>query len=286
MHCVSHLDDLGRAVLYNVAPVAPDAVLTAFEEALSDSQSQDELLEISSYAQILRSLAYEPRTFDRCAALLSGIAEAQDVSVRSNETSKLFASLFTIHFSGTHATIEQRLSVVDTLAGSSNAKLRALGLAALKSMLKTSHFSPAQTFQFGARSRDYGYWPRRTSEVKQWFGETLKLAGSLALLDAPPAAEARSAIADAFRGLWHVECIHDDLECLCEAIGQRQFWADGWVAVRQTIFYDSKGMTPEAAERLARLEKALRPADLVQKVRSIVLSEEMLYVGWDLVFEP
>jgi hypothetical protein len=285
LHSVAELNDLGRTILSNIAPAAPDAVLTAFEDALVESKNQDKMRELSGYVPLFRSLAYDEKLFERCIALILRIAAAQDIGEGSNEASKAFGSLFSIHFSGTHATIEQRLSVIEALSRSNDPKKRALGLIALKAMLKTSNFGPALSFQFGARSRNFGYWPRTTAEVKCWFGETLKLAETLACGDGPLATQVLAAIADKFRGLWNVECIHDDLERLCQAIAKRQFWADGWIAVRETTFYDSEGFSPEVSAQLVALETLLRPTGLAQKVRSIVLSEEMIFVGLDSVYD-
>lgn len=64
---------------------------------------------------------------------------------------------------------------------------------------------------------------------------------------------------------------------------KKLFWIDGWIAVRQTMYYDSKAFTPEAINRLASLEALLRPQGTVQQVRSIVLAESASYVGVPLV---
>jgi hypothetical protein len=173
------------------------------------------------------------------------------------------------------------LAVVKSLVRSDDPKKRTLGLMALSAALEASHFGPGYNFEFGARSRDYGYWPRTRDDVKQWFGQTLKLAETLACSDELSTSQVRTVIAEKFRGLWTAAAMHDDLERVCRAIAQRHFWVEGWIAVRQTVFYDSKGFSPEMAAQLASVEALLRPRDLAQKVRSIVLSEDMIYVGVD-----
>ncbi len=64
--------------------------------------------------------------------------------------------------------------------------------------------------------------------------------------------------------------MYDGLEPVCRAIREKQFWREGWIAVRQTLYLDSKRLTPKNYGRLASLEEVLRPAQLAQKVRSIV----------------
>lgn len=278
---VAELGDLGRTIFYNVAPVAPEAALSALERALLESKSEDALQRCKRYVPLIRSLAYDDVIFERCIALVLKIAEGQDIEKDTNEAAKAFASLFPIYFSGTHATIDQRLAVVKSLVRSEDPKKRTLGLMALRAALEASHFGPGYNFEFGARSRDYGYWPRTREDVKEWFGHSLRLAEDLACSDEPAALQVRTAVAQQFRGLWTSAAMYDDLERVCRAISKRHFWVEGWIAVRQTMFYDSKGFSPEISARLASLETHLQPTDLVQKVRSMVLSEAVIYVGFD-----
>jgi hypothetical protein len=70
-------------------------------------------------------------------------------------------------------------------------------------------------------------------------------------------------------------CAFDEIEGTCRAISERQFWPEGWIAVRQIQHYDGKGLAPELSARLSSLEGALRPKDVSQKVRSIVLPEDV-----------
>lgn len=278
---VAELGDLGRTIFNNVAPVAPEAALSALERALHESNSEGVLQKCKRYVPLIRSLAYDAAIFERCIALIVKIAEAQDIEKDANDASKAFASLFPIYLSGTHATLNQRLDVVKSLLSSDDSKKRMLGLMAFGAALEASHFGPGYNCEFGARSRDYGYWPRTMDDVKQWFGQTLKLAETLACSGEAAASQVRTVIAEKFRGLWTVTAVHDDLERVCRAIAERRFWVEGWIAVRQTIFYDSKAFSPEISARLASLEALVRPRDLVQKVRSMVLSEAVIYVGLD-----
>ena len=54
------LNETGRALLRNVAPVSPEAALTALERAMSATGSESAPHPLISYIGILRSLAYEP----------------------------------------------------------------------------------------------------------------------------------------------------------------------------------------------------------------------------------
>ena len=56
------------------------------------------------------------------------------------------------------------------------------------------------------------------------------------------------------------------------------FWKEGWIAVRQTLYYDTKKSprdAPDLFSRLSAIEKILRPVDIIQKVRSIVFTHSV-----------
>jgi hypothetical protein len=278
---VGELDELGLAMLNNIAPVSPEATLAAIERVLLKTDDAEVVRDCSRHVSLLRSLAYDAELFDRSIALILKIALIRDLNDNANEAAKVFASLFMIRLSGTHATVEQRLGVIKSLLESTDAKRRKLGSMALKAALEAWHFGSAYNFEFGARSRDYGYWPSSRGEVKRWFGSSLRFAQVIACSDTPAASEVRAAIAEQFRGLWTQAGMYEELEAVCRAISEKQFWTEGWIAVRQTIFYDSKGFGPEILSRVASLEALLRPSDLVQRVQSIVLSEAVIYIGVD-----
>jgi hypothetical protein len=278
---VADFNDFGATILNNIAPVAPDAVLSTLERAILESKSEDIVQSCSRYVPLLRSLAYEADLFECSAALLIKIAVAQDNGRERDGAAKAFASLFTIYFSGTHAPLDQRLAMIQRLVQSDDLIKRKLGLMALKAALETSFHGPMVSYEFGARSRDYGYWPGTRESIKQWYSQTLKTAERLASSDDSSAAKVRKAIADELRGLWTGAAMHDELERVCRSIAEKGSWTEGWIAVRQTIYYDSSGFSPEVSAKLKALEELLQPKGLVQRVRSVVLSETVTFVGVD-----
>jgi hypothetical protein len=267
---VTNLNELGRAMFSNVAPVAPEAVLWALENALSGADEAT-LCSCTHFVQLLRSLAYEPAFFLRALALLVKFAARQSGDARESEAIRVVESLFHIVLSGTHAPIEMRVKTAEALLGSEDPNMRTLGVKALEALMKTSHFSSHYEFDFGARSRDYGYHPRTGKDVRAWFDAVLKLARTFALSDSPVTGEVQKAIAREFRGLWSDEGRAEDLDRLAREIAAKSFWRDGWIAARRTRTYDGKALTFELVTRLTALEEFLRPKDLVSKVRGLVI---------------
>lgn len=273
-------NDLGHKLFQNVAPVDPETTLRAFERVLSNPSDPGAPSRCNRYLRVLRSLAYDPVLFERCTALMITIAEASNVNNDEEHGDvKIFASLFPICFSGTHATIEQRLGVLKGLLLSPDSKKRTPGMAGLSMALEARHFGSAWEFEFGAHSRDYGFWPRTRGDVERWFSSVLGLAETIACSDELSAPAVAQVLAAKFRNLWSSAAMYDDLERVFRRIAERKFWVEGWVAVRQTIHYDSNGIASEISARLASLEARLRPDSLIQRVRAIVLTEGLLYVG-------
>ena len=137
--------------------------------------------------------------------------------------------------------------------------------------LKTDGFSPPHTFEFGARFRDHGYHPKTREDVRDWFAAVLRFAEPFALSDSTEGELVRTTIAHEFRGLWTDSGQVDRVERLSRAIGAKQFWREGWISARQTRIYDGKRLSADVLARLSALEEILRPKDLFNRVRGLVL---------------
>ena len=267
------LNELGRSVFTSVAPVAPEATLSVLERVL-DGADEPTLRACTHFAPLLRSLAYDPGLFERAVSFLARLVRFQATDGPSERAADILTSLFLIVMSVTHAPVDLRLKVVAQLLTSGDQATRALGVSTLHAMLKTDFFSSSYSFEFGARSRDFGYEPKTADDVSDWFTAVLKCAESFALADEPIGASLRTAIASEVRGLWHRE--PDQLERTCQTIATKGFWRDGWVAVRETRIYDGKWLPEDLKTRLMTLEDLLRPRDLVDRIRGIVIGSKGL----------
>jgi hypothetical protein len=264
---VANLGSVEMAVFENIAPVDPEAILKALEGVAPESLSRRD-----SFARIVRSIAYDPKLFNRSVELLLRYAAAEPEGHGGVDSDRHLTSLFYIVLSGTHAPIKQRLDVLEALLRCDNTYRRAVGIKGLHNVLEALHFSSGVDCEFGARPRGYGLWPKTGTDIKHWYESAIKLVESLALSDLPVAAGVRTAFASQLRGLWSQPLLHGELDRVCRLIATAGFWREGWTGVCQTLKYDFKGMKNEAKAKLLELEKTLRPKDLVQKVRGVVLS--------------
>jgi len=108
------LTEADRAVFEHIAPVAPAATLGAIERALQDADDET-VKRCTSYLHVLRSLAYDPALFERAALLSVRLLLVEEDDHGRKGERDVFASLFSLYLSGTHATLEQRLRVIEAL---------------------------------------------------------------------------------------------------------------------------------------------------------------------------
>lgn len=271
---ITSLPPLLTEVLVNVAPVSPQSVLAAIERLFRSSASSTLLTEKNDsrrrVIKLLRSIAYEPKYFDRCAACLLSLALAEKPSNDSDGARKVLPSLFSIFLSGTHATLRQRLDWVRTALHSSDTETEAIGRQCLASALNASHFTSHYSFDFGALSRDYGAAPRGP-DVSAWFSGFISLAVEIGEGGAKNADSVRELLAAHFRELWSHAGALDSLEDATARL-LPVGWEKGWLAIRQTISFDASGMKPERLSRLRALEEKTRPTTLSSRVKAVVLS--------------
>jgi len=275
LHEVENLGAPGKSMLINIAPVSPAAMLSALERAMDRAEVIQDCSRLEDYAELIRKLAYDAANFERCILLLARLAEADTGHSQREQAEKALLSLFQVWLSGTHATIEQRIQVSRALIESDRHGWQRMGQNALRTLLEARPVASHYDFDFGARSRDYGYWPSSRAETKHWFQAGLNYAMDLACSSDPNGPAARLALADHLRCLWSQEGLYEELEQVCRAVGQRQFWREGWIAVKQTIYYDTNRLSRGVLSRLNALEELLRPKDLAERVRAIALNDRL-----------
>lgn len=265
------LNEIGRAMFVNVAPVAPVSVLDAIERAQRRQGEIGARLEGEEFRTLLLSLAFESELFDRSVALILDLIEFEEPTRLANQVRNSFPSLFHLCLSGTHATVEQRIRVIDTLLRSSSGPRQELGLAALDAMLQTSHFSSVQQFDFGGRPRDYGYFPKTRGEVLKWFRAALELCAALDSRDSKTSSRVRTVVSKHLHGLWTQVEMFDEVENICRQFHRARFWPEGWAAIRSIRRFEAGPPSEDAMSRLTAIEKAIAPRSLAERVRGRVL---------------
>ncbi|QSA95716.1 hypothetical protein [Methylococcus sp. EFPC2] len=276
---LSDINTLGPtqlAMFHNVAPVAPEKTIDALERALNGHSAKllDDLKNLDRYpiAVLLRSLAYEPQFFERACELLARFVIAGPPNNNYNSTKGLFQELFHLYLSGTHAPVTLRLQVVEKLLNSEAVDNQNCGLMALGEMLKTEGFSSFHGFDFGARSRDYGWHPQTFEEIWDWYRSVLRFVLDIVVSNISLIGPISSIIARKFQSLWLTANTADELQEFVDVMAVRGFWLEGWISVRNTLRFDSNEMPEEVFKRLLAIEETLRPTGLLYEARAYVFS--------------
>ena len=274
-----NLADMDIDLLANIAAVSPEGALDAIERMAGESEGNSISARHPRYytfVSLLCNLAYEAELFYRSARLLCRCALSEGKVGQIGSASVMLKSLFHVQMSGTYASIESRAKVIEELVNSEDEDNQELGLLLLSAALETRDFGPYFRSDFGARSRDFGYEPQTQEELSRWFAVFIRICLRLALSGRPIEERARKLLASNFYSLWTRARTFDDLEESVREIHKRKAWNDGWIAVCNTIRKHNKdGLgNRETTTRLHQLEKFLKPDGLLEKARSIVLSDQ------------
>jgi hypothetical protein len=281
---VSNLSDFGIEVLQNIAPLSPERALLAVERAARADQeggfATRQNPHRDSFVRLLRSLAYDAVLFRRCTRLICQFALNEEPDERHSSSRDVLASLFQLYLSGTHASPEDRVALIEELVATESERHQALALTALNSALEAWHFSSHYDFSFGARPRDFGYHARVQADVVHWYRTFIGCCVGLATSDQPIAEKAQAVLATSFRGLWVAAGMLDELEDAAVRLQGVCSWTQGWTAVRETLNFDRERLGPDSLSRLKGLEDFLQPRTLIDRARTYAFAHPASSLSW------
>lgn len=285
---ITELDDMAARMLDYIAPVAQDALLDRIEAVLTvddfKGMKQGYNPRRTTILNLLQLLAYEPSAFERCIRLLIHVADHEEENNSNNSVRNQITPFYQAYLSGTHATLVQRIAVMNECLSSIVAGRRSLGFQMLSTALE-DRWTRFGWNEFGARPRDYGLHPNH-DELVEWRSAFIDVTVQLGTSGTPELAEpARLIMANTFRGLWRQPAIRDKLVEAAYTLHAHHPWGEGWKAVRSTIYFDHTKRNDEddvepLPDTLAALERKLEPHDLIPSIMTYVLSKGAYY--WDL----
>jgi len=278
---LSDLDEMSLRILDYIAPVAPEALLDRIEAELTSPEFNGThpryTSQRSTIFNLLRSLAYEPIAFDRCVRLLIRATDDEEENNNSNSVRAKVTKFFQPYLSGTHASLAQRIAVMNECFSSDDVGRKSLGFKMLSSALSGPSWTGIEISEFGARPRNYGSQPNH-NELVVWRSAFIDVAVKLASSgDSELEGPARMTLANAFRGIWHHEAMKEKLVDAFRELNAYHPFGEGWKAVRSTIYFDYIKRQDEEnfqplPEALAMLANELEPRDLVPTIMTYVLS--------------
>ncbi|WP_448649732.1 hypothetical protein ACSHWC_16300 [Pseudomonas fluorescens] len=291
---ISELDDMSARMLDYIGPVAPEALLDRIEAELTapDFSGMEPRYNPrrTTVLNLLQSLAYEASAFDRCLKLLIRLADYEDHGNNHDVVRDKIARFFQAYLSGTHASLDQRIKVMNECLSSGVAGRRLLGFRMLSTALDGPPWTGFGMNEFGARPRDFGFQPNH-DELTEWRSAFIDVAVRLGTSGDPVLdGSARLILANEFRGMWHQESMRGKLVDAAQKLNAHLPWGDGWKAVRSTIYFDYTKRKGDAhfaplPDSLAELERELEPDALIPTIMTYVLSKGREYWALDADFD-
>ncbi|OJV41182.1 MAG: hypothetical protein BGO25_15630 [Acidobacteriales bacterium 59-55] len=253
-------EDLQQIFLY-VAPLRPALASECLERAFMNMDDAQTARLCAPYIDFLQWLAHDARVFGPCVTLLIRVRAGTERKSDSKLLHDQFFHLFQAYLSGTHATVEQRIAILESLLLQPSRSARfAIGIAGLKSLLKSRDFTGSD-WRFGTSSRDYGLWPQGEG-FRHWFRMTLAFCERLDRRGGELGVQVRAAVAEELRDLWLCEAVYPELQSLAKSFSKRRFWPEGWIAANSIGRWRGDELTKSSQAALPRLVSALRPNTL------------------------
>ncbi len=279
---ISSLNECKLRTLEFATPVEPDLVLDYLEKGIKSQEFSKIYPPLDSrriiILNLLTALAYDSDKFDRCVELLLHLFDFENESYGYGTARERIDLFFQPYLSGTHASIDQRLFVLQNALESNHEKLRTFGLKMLCTALDGPPWSNSFGDFFGGQIRDYGSEPNY-GDLVEWRCRFIDLAVIYGLSeDKELARNIRQILADNFDVLWEQPEIWDKLVDSAKKLNSKSPWILGYHAVKRKIYnYQNPKDDKETVKippELEYLEEILRPTDLKSRIECFVIGEE------------
>ncbi|UAK70321.1 hypothetical protein [Aeromonas enteropelogenes] len=278
---ITTLDDISARMLDYIAPVSPEVLLDRIETVLVSSNFKGMKpgynSRRTSIINLLCLLAYESNAFGRCIRLLIHLADYEKENDGNNSLTRQITKFFQTYLSGTHATLEQRIAIMNECFSSDVPRRKLLGFKILSTALE-DRWTGFGVNPFGARPRDYGLHPSH-DELVEWRTTFIDVAVQLGT-SGDPAIEVptRQIMANTFRGMWGQPAIREKLIDAARKLHEHHPWGEGWKAIRTMIYFHHHTKSKKTnnvepiPDSLIVLEKELEPHDLLPTIMMYVFS--------------
>ncbi|QFI38802.1 hypothetical protein FR932_13545 [Moritella marina ATCC 15381] len=271
-------NDLVWVLIGNIAPISVKEVLNYIEQLAKQpdfcTRHNKQYIDIT---RLIRSISYEVQHFDQCAKLLCKFALSENKGENNNSIREILKSLFQLYLSGTHATKEQRLNVINGLINTATQTHQELALELLDSSLEASHFSSSYNFDFGANSRDFGYTPKTNQDIKDWYTLFINYTVKLITSGSSSSIPAKEILGKNLRSLWRQNNLRDLIESSCLKIVSSGMWNDGFSAINSILRFDCKSSDENEIERLKSLAEQLSPKSIIDDIEMYVLADKWAF---------
>ena len=249
-----------------LASTSPEAALGVIENAVKNGQEITD-----DIGRLLFNLAYDEGTFDRTAEILTRISSSNLGGNNSSDPHQILSTMFQLYFSGTKAQTQQKLTFLNRLLNPSDLNRSDIALVCLDGGLKNGNFSSSNIFEFGSRSRSFGWTPRTWGEVAEQFSVWINRLVDIATQQPDLSQQAREILAKRFRGLWTFPLVRPHLVDAINRLLATMPWPEGYHEAQKTLRFDGDKSDVPNFTPLRDLILTLVPQDLIAQIQSNVI---------------
>jgi hypothetical protein len=276
------MSNQGSDLFRYLTQVNPEATLSALERVFG-TMDIETLRKGSSYRRnivwSLENLCFWENTFLRAARLLSRFAEAENETWGNNATNQ-FLQLFHVYLSGTQASPQIRIFLIDEILQTASEAGKKIAIRALGSVLESNHFSrTAGVESQGSRYPASDWAPKKYYEIFDYYRAALTRLTLIACQrENTLAPMAGHEIATNVRSFVKYGLM-DDLESSLVIIHEKNniFWEEVLEEIRLAIDHLGDKIPHEGLVRLTQLERIFEPNDVRSKLLDVVVRPSIRY---------
>jgi hypothetical protein len=261
----------GSRLLDRFVHLAPDATMEHLENLLASKS----IVELSAFNSgrhytilALKKLVFRRQTFDSAARLLLVLSAAQNEYWPYN-ASDHFTDLFQLYLSGTEATPNEKLVVLDDGLAHSDVRVRKLCVDALNRMLQTRYFSRfGGSEHVGAGEALQDWHPKTCEEIDTYYRAALSRLEKIALdTNDPHHQTALDNIGSHLRSLLSKANLLDEIQAMIARLRQAYpRWHNAALAVNDWLYYDRDRADQAYQQRLREFYDELLPTDVLEQI--------------------
>lgn len=263
--------EFGSKLLDRFVHLAPDATMEHLARLLS-GKTIDELASFDTGRRYtiwaLEKLVFRRQTFDAAARLLLKFGAAENEGW-SNNASGQFTGLYQLYLSGTEATPEEKLVVLDDGLADADERVRKLCVDALNRMLENMHFSRSGgSIHIGAGEALQDWKPKTYGEVVDYFRAALLRLEKIALNTQDPNCQtALNTIGSHLRSLFSIVNLLDDIQAMIARLLEAYpGWHKAALGVNDWLYFDRNGADEAYQRRLRKYYDELFPSDPLEQI--------------------
>lgn len=263
--------EFGSKLLDRFVHIAPDATMEHLNHLLS-GKTTDELASFDTGRRYtigaLEKLVFRRQTFDAAARLLLRLGAAENENW-SNNASGQFTSLYQLYLSGTEATPEEKLVVLDDGLADLDERARKLCVEALNRMLESWHFSRSGGSEhIGAAEALEDWRPKTYGQIFDYYRAALSRLEQIALDPSDPNCRiALNTIGSHLRSLFSNVNLLEEIQAMIRRLREAYpVWHKAALAVNDWLYFDRMEADEAYQQKLRAYYTELLPTDPLELI--------------------